>query len=94
MADKISIDGQELEYVDGGSGVNGSQTMIVTNTVALMPQPYWDAGQALETLMAGTPVTTFGITTRGTGPNGEPCSYSYVCGNYGMGWVISSFLGN
>jgi hypothetical protein len=92
MADKTSIDGQELEYVDGGSGVNGSQTMIVTNTVALMPQPYWDAGQALTTLWAGTPVTTFGITTVGTGPNGESCSYTYVAGNNCMGWLISSFL--
>ena len=52
----MSIDGQGLENVSGGSGVNGAQTMIVTNTVALMPQPYWDAGQALTTLWAGTSV--------------------------------------
>ncbi len=87
-----TLDEQELENVNGGSGVNGAQTMIVTNTVALMPQPYWDAGQALTTLWAGTPVTAFGITFSGTGPNGESCSYTYVAGNNCMGWVISSFL--
>lgn len=47
--------------------------------------------QALEQVWAGTTVSTFGVTVNGTGPNGEPCIYTYVGYNC-WGWIISSFL--
>ena len=73
MADKIIIDGQELEDVNGGQGQAGYYMTVGDcngGYLALRPQPVWE----------------------GTGLNGIPCTYTYVCWNGIWGWANSAFL--
>ena len=92
---KVIIDGAELEDVSGGSGGNGYY-MTVGNCnggyLALRPQPVWDQYHELGQLYPGYQVFTYGGTTRGTGLNGVPCTYTYVCFNGTWGWVNSAFI--
>ena len=96
MADeKIIIDGQELENVNGGYGGNG-YIMRVGNCnggyLALRPEPVWDQYHEIAQLYPGYEVFTYGAQTNGTGLNGVPCTYTYVCFNNNWGWVNSSFV--
>lgn len=97
MADekKVIIDGQELEDVNGGIGGAGYY-MTVGNCnggyLALRPQPVWDQYHEIAQLWPGYQVYTYGATTSGTGLNGVPCRYTYVCFNGNWGWVNSAFI--
>ena len=81
MADKIIIDGQELENVSGGQA-GGGYNMTVGDCgggyLALRPEPVWDQYHELARMYPGYTVFTYGSTTRGTGLNGVPCTYTYV----------------
>ena len=96
MSDKkIIVSGQELEDVNGGNGGNG-YVMRVGNCnggyLALRPQPVWDQYHESAQLYPGYEVFTYGATTNGTGLNGVPCVYTYVCFNETWGWANSAFL--
>ena len=81
MADKIIIDGQELENVSGGQAGGGYNLTVGEcngNYLALRPQPVWDQYHELARLYPGYQVMTYGQTTRGTGLQGVPCTYTYV----------------
>ena len=92
---KVINDGQELGNVNGGYGSNGYY-MTVGNCngsyLALRPQPVWDQYHELGRMWPGNTVFTYGQTTRGTGLNGTPCSYTYVCFNGTWGWANSAFM--
>ena len=95
MADKIIIDGQELEDVNGGYGGAGFYMTVGDcggGYLALRPQPVWDQYHEIAKLYPGYEVFTYGSTTRGTGLNGVPCSYTYVMFNGNWGWANSAFL--
>ena len=98
MADtkKVIIDGQEIEDVVGGVGINGGYNMTVGDCgggyLALRPQPVWDNAHELARLYPGYTVFTYGATTRGTGLYGSPCTYTYVNYNGIWGWVNSNFI--
>ena len=95
MADKIIIDGQELEDVNGGQGQAGYYMTVGDcngGYLALRPQPVWDQYHELAQLYPGYRVFTYGATTRGTGLNGIPCTYTYVKWNENRGWANSAFL--
>ena len=95
MADKIIIDGQELEDVNGGQGQAGYYMTVGDcngGYLALRPQPVWDQYHELAQMYPGYQVFTYGATTRGTGLNGVPCSYTYVMWNGDWGWANSAFL--
>jgi hypothetical protein len=97
MADEKQIlnDGQGLEDINAGYGSSGYY-MTVGNCngsyLALRPQPVWDQYNELAKMWPGNQVFTYGAVTRGTGLNGIPCSYTYVCYNGTWGWANSSFL--
>ena len=96
MADKkIIVDGQELEDVNGGYGGAGYYMTVGDcggGYLALRPQPVWDQYHEIAQLYPGYNVFTYGATTRGTGLNGVPCSYTYVSFNGDWGWANSAFL--
>ena len=95
MADKNIIDGQELESVSGGQGGAGYNLIVGDcngNYLALRPQPVWDQYHELARLYPGYQVMTYGQTTRGTGLQGVPCTYTYVYWNGMWGWANSAFL--
>ena len=97
MADekKIIVDGQELDDVSGGSG-SGGYYMTVGDCnggyLALRPQTVWDQYHELARLYPGYQVYTYGNTEPGTGLNGVPCQYTYVCWNGIWGWANAAFL--
>ena len=95
MADKIIIDGQELEDVSGGQA-GGGYNMTVGDCgggyLALRPEPVWDQYHELARMYPGYTVFTYGSTTRGTGLNGVPCTYTYVRWDGRWGWANSAFL--
>ena len=106
MADKIIIDGQELEDVSGGQA-GGGYNMTVGDCgggyLALRPEPVWDQYHELAHMYPGYTVFTYGLypgytvftygsTTRGTGLNGVPCTYTYVRWDGMWGWANSAFL--
>ena len=86
---------EEVETVSGGAGGRGFY-MSVGNCngsyLALRPQPVWDQYHEIARLYPGYEVFTYGATTRGTGLNGVPCSYTYVSFNGIWGWANSAFL--
>ena len=95
MADRIIIDGQELENVTGGTAGSGYNMTVGDcggGYLALRPQPGWDQYHEIAQLYPGYQVFTYGATTPGTGLNGTPCSYTYVCFNGNWGWANSAFL--
>ena len=97
MADenKVIADGQNLEDVNGGQGGGGYNLTVGDcngNYLALRPQPVWDQYHELAHLYPGYQVFTYGQTTRGTGLQGVPCTYTYVCWNGTWGWANSAFL--
>ena len=97
MADekKIIVDGQELDDVDGGRGASGYYMTVGScngGYLALRPQPVWDQYHEIAQLWPGDQVYTYGATTSGTGLNGVPCRYTYVCFNGNWGWVNSAFI--
>jgi hypothetical protein len=84
-----------MDEVNGGIGGSGFY-MTVGNCnggyLALRPQPVWNQYQELAQLYPGYQVFTYGQTTRGTGLQGVPCTYPYVCWNGTWGWANSAFL--
>ena len=95
MADKIFVDGQDLENVSGGAGGSGYNIHVGNcngGYLALRPQPVWDQYHEIAQLYPGYEVFTYGATTEGTGLNGTPCTYTYVNWNGNWGWANSSFL--
>ena len=95
MADKIIIDGQELEDVNGGYGAAGYYMTVgdcYGGYLALRPQPVWDQYHEIARLYPEYEVYTYGATTSGTGLNGIPCTYTYVCWGGNWGWANSAFL--
>lgn len=98
MADeKIIMDEQKLDEVNGGAG-GGPWVMTVTDCggggsyLALRPEPKWDNARELAKLYPGYKVQTYGTTSRGTTLYGAPASYTYVCFNGTWGWVNSNFI--
>ena len=92
---KVNIDGQNLDDVSGGQGGAGyNMTVGPCNGtyLALRPQPVWDQYHELAQLYPGYTVFTYGQTTRGTGLQGVPCTYTYVYWNGIWGWANSAFL--
>ena len=93
--EKKVLEGQELEDANGGYG-NGGYYMTVGpcngTYLALRPQPIWDQYHELAQMWPGNQVFTYGQTSRGTGLNGVPATYTYVCFNGTWGWANSSFL--
>ena len=91
---KNSMSDGELDKVSGGG--NSGYIMTVGNCygayLALQPQPVWDRANELAQLYPGDQVFTYGATTNGTGLNGVPCNYTYVCWNDRWGWANSTFL--
>ena len=97
MADeKIIVDGQELENVEGGVGGGAGYTMYVGDCnggyLALRPQTVWDQYHEIARLYPGYQVFTYGTQAAGTGLYGTPCTYTYVCFNNNWGWANSAFL--
>ena len=94
--EKIYIDGQDLSKVDGGTAGGAGYTLTVGDCngsyLALRPEAKWDQYHELARLYPGYQVFTYGATTQGTGLNGVPCSYTYVCFNSIWGWANSAFL--
>ncbi len=91
------LSNDELEMVSGGAGDRGSGFyMTVGNCngsyLALRPQPVWDQYHEIGQLYPGYEVYTCGETANGTGLNGAPCIYRYVCYNGIWGWADSAFL--
>ena len=86
----------ELEKASGGAGHGTGYYLTVGNCngsyLALRPEPYWDQYHELERLWPGYQVFTYGSTSNGTGLNGIPCVYRYVCFNGIWGWANSAFL--
>ena len=84
-----------MDEVNGGIGGSGFY-MTVGNCnggyLALRPQPVWDQYHEIAQLWPGYQVYTYGATTSGTGLNGVPCRYTYVCFNGNWGWVNSAFI--
>ena len=88
---KVIVDGQELEEVNGGYGGAGYYMTVGDcngGYLALRPHQYHEIAR----LYPGYQVYTYGATTRGTGLNGVPCSYTYVAFNGVWGWVNSAFV--
>ena len=99
MADTIKnkqiMSVQELHNTNGGISEKGYY-MSVGNCngacLALRPSPQWDQYHELARLYSGYQVFTYGETVSGTGLQGIPCSYTYVCYNGVWGWAKSDFL--
>ena len=92
---KVIIDGQELEDVNGGYGGAGYYMKVgdcYGGYLALRPQPVWDQYHEIARLYPEYEVYTYGATTSGTGLNGIPCTYTYVCWGGNWGWANSAFL--
>ncbi len=87
---------EELEEVSGGVGRGAGYEMTVGNCnggyLALRPVPVWDQYHEVAHLYPGYQVFTYGATTNGTGLNGVPCTYRYVCYNGNWGWANANFL--
>ncbi len=87
---------EELEEVSGGVGGGAGYEMTVGNCnggyLALRPEPVWDRFHEVAHLYPGYQVFTYGATTNGTGLNGVPCTYRYVCYNGNWGWANANFL--
>ncbi len=87
---------EELEDVSGGFGGRGGFTMTVKNLngsyLALLPHPVLEQDHELEQLYEGNQVFTTGATASGTGLNGAPCNYRYVCYNGSWGWADAAYL--
>ena len=94
-AEENLLNEKELEETSGGSGSNGYY-MTVGNCnggyLALRHQPAWDQYHELAQLWPGYQVFTYGNTEPGTGLNGVPRTYTYVCYNGIWGWADSAFL--
>ena len=93
---KAPLPEETLDQVNAGYGSGSGFYMTVGNCnggyLALRPQPVWDQYHELAQLYPGYQVFTYGATTRGTGLNGIPCTYTYVKWNGIWGWANSSFL--
>lgn len=93
--EKKALSDDELDAVSGGFG-GGGYYMTVGDCnggyLPLCPQPVWDQNHELARLWPGHAVFTHGQATRGTGRNGVPCTYNYVCFNGTWGWANSSFM--
>lgn len=87
---------EELEGASGGFGSGKGFSLTVGNCngsyLALRPQPCWDQYNELARLWPGYQVFTYGAMSNGTGLNGTPCVYTYVCFNGIWGWANSSFM--
>ena len=95
MDNENRMDDAELMQVNGGAGGSGYYMTVGDcggGSLALRPQPVWDQYHEIAHLYPGYQVFTYGQTTRGTGKQGEPCSYTYVCWNGNWGWANSAFL--
>ena len=88
----------EEQELDVNAGYGGSQGFWMTvgdcngSYLALRPEPVWNQYSELAKMWPGQTVFTYGATTRGTGLNGVPCSYTYVQYQDTWGWANSSFL--
>ena len=89
------LDDEALDKASAGSG-GGGYYMTVGDCgggyLALRPQPVWDQYHEITRMYPGNTVFTFGQTTRGTGLNGVPCSYTYVSFKGNWGWANSAFI--
>ncbi len=96
MADeKKVLNNEELGSVDGGtSKANGwyMTAAVQSGYLALRPQPTWDQYHELAQIPNGATVYTEGGITNGTGLNGTPCQYRWVCYNGQWGWANAGFL--
>ena len=84
MDNENRLNDAELMEVNGGAGGSGYYMTVGDcggGSLALRPQPVWDQYHEIAHLYPGYQVFTYGQTTRGTGKQGEPCSYTYVCWN-------------
>ncbi len=95
-ADGSALSEDELEKASGGAGRGTGYYLTVGNCngsyLALRPDRCWDQYHELAQLWPGYQVFTYGETSNGTGLNGTPCVYRYVCFNGTWGWANSAFL--
>ena len=95
MADKIIIDGQELEDVNGGQGQAGYYMTVGDcngTYLALRSGTSYSPYNEIAQLYPGYSVFTNGTIVQGTGINGVACYYRYVCFNGVWGYANASFL--
>ena len=95
-ADGSALSEDELEKASGGVGGGTGFYLTVGNCngsyLALRPERCWDQYHELAKLWPGYEVFTYGDKKNGTGLNGTPCVYRYVCFNGTWGWANSAFL--
>ncbi|MBE7008753.1 MAG: hypothetical protein E7422_06415 [Ruminococcaceae bacterium] len=84
-----------LDKTSGGSGGIGFYMTVGYcngSDLPLRPEPVWDQYHELARLYPGYQVFTYGACTNGTGLNGSPCTYRYVCYKGMWGWADSAYL--
>ncbi len=96
MADeKKVLNSENLESVNGGEGKGSGWYMtaaVQSGYLALRPNPVWDQYHELAQIPNGATVYTEGGITNGTGLNGTPCKYRWICYNGRWGWANAAFL--
>ena len=94
--EKKIMNAEEMENTAGGANYQNGFYMTVLDCngtyVALRTTTVYDRYNELAQLFPGYSVYTNGTISQGTGINGQPCYYRYVCFNGIWGWVNASFL--
>ncbi len=94
--EKKMMNEEELTSVNGGAASPNSgwymTVCVPSGYLGLMCKPEWNRYLEFAQMPKGATVYTNGRSTSGTGLNGTPCQYRWVCYNGQWGWANAAYL--